>query len=60
MAKIKITQIRSVIGRKPQHKRTIEALGLGRIRKSVIHEDTPQIKGMVKSVAFLVNVENVK
>lgn len=60
MAKIKITQVRSVIGRKPQHKRTIEALGLGRIRKSVIHEDTPQIKGMVNSVSFLVEVEDVK
>jgi large subunit ribosomal protein L30 len=60
MAKIKITQVRSVIGRKPQHKRTIVALGLGRIRKSVIHEDTPQIKGMVRSVAYLVEVEDVK
>ncbi|MEE9441285.1 MAG: 50S ribosomal protein L30 [candidate division Zixibacteria bacterium] len=60
MAKIKITQVRSVIGRKPQHKRTIKALGLGKIRKSVIHEDTPQIKGMVRSVAHLVEVEDMK
>ncbi len=60
MAKLKITQMKSTIGRKPNHRRTIEALGLGRIRKSVIHEDTPQIRGMVKMVEYLVKVEEVK
>ena len=60
MAKLKITQIRSTIGRKPNHKRTIKALGLGRIRKSVVHSDTPQIRGMVRSVSHLVQVEEVK
>jgi large subunit ribosomal protein L30 len=54
MAKLKVTQVRSTIGRIPKHRRTIEALGLGRIRKSVIHDDTPQIRGMVRSVAHLV------
>lgn len=59
MAKLKITQVRSTIGRKPKHRRTIVALGLGRIRKSVVHEDTPQIRGMARSVAHLVEVEEV-
>lgn len=59
MAKLKITQVRSTIGRIPKHRKTIEALGLGRIRKSVIHEDCPQIRGMIRSVEFLVKVEEV-
>ncbi|MEZ5358968.1 MAG: 50S ribosomal protein L30 [Candidatus Zixiibacteriota bacterium] len=59
MAKLKITQVRSTIARLPKHRRTIKALGLGRIRKSVIHEDTPQIRGMARSVAHLVTVEEV-
>lgn len=60
MTKLKITQIRSTIGRLPKHKRTIEALGLGRIRKTVVHEDTPQIRGMVRSVQHLVKCEEVE
>ena len=59
MAKLKITQVRSTIGRLPKHRKTIAALGLGRIRKSVIHEDCPQIRGMIRSVGFLVKVEEV-
>jgi large subunit ribosomal protein L30 len=59
MAKLKITQVRSTIGRLPKHKRTIEALGLGRIRKTVIHEDCPQIRGMVRSIAYLLEVEEI-
>jgi large subunit ribosomal protein L30 len=59
MAKLKVTQVRSTIDQLEPHKRTITALGLGRIRKSVIHEDTPQILGMVRSVGHLVKVEKV-
>ena len=59
MAKLKITQIRSTIGRIPKHRRTIEALGLGRIRKTVVHEDTPQIRGMARSVSHLIKVEEI-
>jgi large subunit ribosomal protein L30 len=59
MAKLRITQTRSTIGRLPKHRRTIKALGLGRIRKTVIHEDTPQISGMVNSVQHLVQVEEI-
>ena len=60
MARLKVTQVKSIIGRRPKHKRTIEALGLGRIRKSVIHNDTPQIRGMIRSVQHLITVEEVE
>lgn len=54
--KIKITQVRSVIGRPVDQKRTIVALGLGRINRAVEKELTPQIQGMVNKVSHLVNV----
>ena len=54
---IKITQVRSVIGSKEAHKRTIEALGLKRIRHSVVKNDTPQIRGMIFKVKHLIAVE---
>lgn len=56
MAKVKISQVRSTIGRPERQKRTIKALGLGRIDKSVEVEFTPQIKGMVNKVSHLVSV----
>lgn len=59
MGKLKITQIRSTIDRKEPQKRTIKALGLGRIRRTVVHDDTPQIRGMVSAVSHLVTVEEV-
>ena len=58
-AKLKVTQIRSVIGSKEGHKRTVRALGLKRIRDSRVHEDTPQIRGMVHKVRHLVEAEEV-
>jgi large subunit ribosomal protein L30 len=54
--KIKVTQTRSVIGRPKNQKLTIEALGLGRINKTVTKESTPQIEGMLRKVSHLVNV----
>lgn len=59
MAKIRITQTRSKIGRPERQKRTLEALGLKRIRHTVEHEATPQILGMVEKVSHLVTVEEV-
>ena len=59
MAKLKITQVRSTIDRKEPQKRTITALGLGKLRRSVVHNDTPQIRGMIRAVAHLVEVEEV-
>ncbi|NOX90494.1 MAG: 50S ribosomal protein L30 [Calditrichaeota bacterium] len=57
--KIKITQVRSVIGRPENQRLTIKALGLKRINHSVEHTATPQIKGMVNKVRHLVKVEEL-
>lgn len=59
MAKVKITQVRSVIDRPVDQKLTIKALGLGKIDKSVEVEFTPQVKGMVNKVSHLVKVDNL-
>lgn len=60
MAKLKITQIRSIIDRPERQKRTIEALGLGRPNWEKVHNDTPQIRGMINRVSHLVKVEEIK
>jgi large subunit ribosomal protein L30 len=57
MSQIKITQEKSKIRCLKKHKRTLVALGLRRIRHTVVHEDTPQIRGMVDQVRYLVRVE---
>lgn len=56
---VKITQIKSVIGSNWRKKRTVEALGLSKLHHSVIHNDTPTIRGMIKAVRELVKVEEV-
>ena len=58
-AKLKVTQIKSVIGSREDLKRTVRSLGLKRIRDSKVHGDTPQIRGMVHKVRHLVRVEEV-
>jgi large subunit ribosomal protein L30 len=60
MDKLKITQVRSTIDRNIKQKRTIAALGLGKINRSVVHNDTPQIRGMVSKVKHLVIWEKVE
>jgi len=59
MAKIKITQIKSVIDRSERQKRTIKALGLRKINHTVEVEATPSIIGMVRKVNHLVAIEQV-
>lgn len=56
---IKITQVKSIIGSKEKQKQTIRALGLRRLNHTVIHQETPQILGMINKVSHLVNVESV-
>ena len=56
MAKIKVTQVRSSIKRIRSQKKTLEALGLRRIGKEVIHENTPNIIGMINKVKHLVKI----
>ncbi len=58
--KIKITQIKSVIDRPKDQKDTIKALGLGRPNYSKIHNDTPQIRGMVNKVKHLLKFEEIE
>jgi large subunit ribosomal protein L30 len=57
MAKIKITQIKSRIGSSKRQKRTLDALGLKKVRSTVEKDATPQIMGMVNKVRHLVTIE---
>jgi large subunit ribosomal protein L30 len=59
MAKLKVTQRRSVIDRPRGQKATVRALGLHRINDSVVKEDRPEIRGMIEKVRHLVDVEEV-
>lgn len=56
---LKITQVKSRIDRKKDHKATLDALGLTRLGQTVYHEDTPAIRGMVQKVSYLLKVEKV-
>ncbi len=59
MATIKVTLQKSLIGRKKDHKATVKALGLKKIRDEKIHEATPTILGMIKKVDYMVKVEEL-
>jgi large subunit ribosomal protein L30 len=54
---IRVTLVRSTIGRQPVQKKTVKALGLKRMNHSVIQKDSPEIRGMVNRVRHLVKVE---
>ena len=56
---LKITQIKSSIGYKPKAKSTLAALGLKKLNQSVEKNDTPQIRGMLKKIEYLLKVEKV-
>ncbi len=57
--KLKITQVKGLSGRIQQHRDTIAALGLRRLNDTVVHKDTPQIRGMINAVRFMITVEEV-
>jgi large subunit ribosomal protein L30 len=59
MARLKVTQVRSVIDRPKDQKATVRALGLRRIDDSVVKDDRPEIRGMIQKVSHLVRVEQV-
>ena len=59
MAKLRITMVKSGIGYAEEQKRTLKALGLGRLNQSVVHEDSASLRGMVIKVRHLVKVEAV-
>ncbi len=58
--KLLITQTRSIVDRIEPQKRTIKALGLGRPNWTVVKEDTPQIRGMIRKVIHLVDVKEIQ
>lgn len=60
MAKIKVTQVRSASDKGAKQRGTIRALGLKRLGHSVVHDDKPEIRGMIRAVDHLVETEEVK
>ena len=60
MAQLKVTQVRSATSRGAKQRGTIRALGLKRIGHTVTHDDKPEIRGMLRAVEHLVEVEEVK
>jgi large subunit ribosomal protein L30 len=58
--KLKVTLVRSTIGRLPAHKACVNGLGLRRIRHSVELQDTPSVRGMINKVAYLLHVEEIQ
>jgi large subunit ribosomal protein L30 len=57
VAKLKVTQTGSAIGQTPRHRGTLRALGLGRIGKSRVHDESPVLAGMLRKVRHLVKIE---
>ena len=57
---LEIKLIKSPIGYKPKAKATVAALGLKKLNQSVVKSDTPQIRGMLKKINFLISVSEVK
>jgi large subunit ribosomal protein L30 len=54
---LKITQVRSTIGQTDRHLGTLRALGLGKIGRSAEHQDSPELRGMLRQINHLVRVE---
>ena len=59
MAQVKVTQTKSRAGAKSNHRDTLRTLGLKKIGQSVVRDDTPEVRGMIKAVAHMVTVEEV-
>lgn len=54
---IKITLVKSTIGRKPKHILIVKQLGLGKLNSSVVHSDIPSIRGLINTVYYMLHVE---
>ena len=59
MAELKITLVRSGIGRPRKHKEVLIGLGLTKLHKTVIHTDCPETRGMIRKVSHLIRVEEI-
>ncbi len=60
MAKLRVTQLRSASSRGAKQRGTIRALGLKRLGHAVVHEDKPEIRGMLRAVEHLIEVEEIE
>ncbi|MBU3749003.1 MAG: 50S ribosomal protein L30 [Mycobacterium sp.] len=60
MAELRITQVRGTVGARWKQRETLRTLGLRKIRQSVVREDSPQTRGLIKVVHHLVEVEPVE
>ncbi|BBY98627.1 50S ribosomal protein L30 [Mycolicibacterium fallax] len=60
MAELKITQVRGIVGARWNQRESLRTLGLRKIRQSVVREDTPATRGLIRVVDHLVEVEEVK
>jgi large subunit ribosomal protein L30 len=60
MARLKVTQVKSAVSRGAKQQGTMRALGLRRMGDSVVHEDRPEIRGMIRAVWHLIEVEEIK
>jgi large subunit ribosomal protein L30 len=58
-SKLKITQVKSYIGRPELQRRVLRGMGLGKMHRTVLLEDTPEIRGMINKVSHLVSVEKL-
>lgn len=56
---IKITLVKSIIGRKPKHVQIIKQLGLGKLNSIVVHQDNSSIRGLINIVNYMLKVEDV-
>jgi large subunit ribosomal protein L30 len=59
MTRLKVTQIKSAIGNKPNQRETLRTLGLKRINDIIVKDDSLSVRGMVRTVAHLVKVEEI-
>jgi large subunit ribosomal protein L30 len=60
VGKLKVTQVRSAVDRGARQRGTVRALGIKRVGHSVVHEDKPEIRGMIRAVQHLVRVEEIE
>jgi large subunit ribosomal protein L30 len=59
MTKLKVTQVRSALSRGAKQQGTVRALGLRRLGQTVVHDDKPEIRGMIRAVEHLIEVEEI-
>ncbi len=58
--KLAITQVRSGVGRKFRHRRTLTALGFKKHQQTVVHDDSPALRGMLRQIHYLVQVNEIE